>query len=187
MAEILAVLGEPPDANLGVVVDWGCGAGRLTRVMAEQADWVFAADACPDLLAELDDLPNVGRVLTDIPLLAGPVGRVDLVVSLHVMPCVTPEGVRESIRMLAALLRPGGRLVLGIPYWYRGETFHKPCKPEDLPGGWRIHTMTSIVSGWQEDRIWLEHAPAPIRLNPGHAPRFSDLAPLSLWVWRKEW
>lgn len=177
-----------PDGTFGVVVDWGAGAGRLTPHLAVQSEWVYAADACGSCLAGLDEqYPNVGVSATDIPLLAAPVESADLVVSLHVLYSLTPAGVHETIRQLSYLLKPRGFLVLDIPWWLEDRPYHKDPAPVDLPGGWWIHVGMDIMSGWGDEHLWLETAPKPLRYEIGGSPRWSDLAPLSLWVWRKMW
>lgn len=172
---------RPP---VGVVCDWGCGAGRLEPWIAGDAEWVYAADVADALGGVvLDD--QVAPVVTDIPELAAPWGSCDLVVSLHVLYSLTPDGARETVIQLGRLLKPGGMLVVDIPHWFQSEAWHQDPDPEGLPGGWRIHSGKTFLN--RVDRhLWLATVPEPLRFRPGTAPRWSDIAPLALWVWRKQ-
>jgi SAM-dependent methyltransferase len=95
-----------------VVVDVGCGVGRLTRVLARRAARVYALDISERMLelARLHngDLDNVTWLLGDGSTLAGvPDGAVDGCVS-HVVfqhipdPAITLGYVREMGRVLRA-------------------------------------------------------------------------------------
>jgi len=157
--EVTGVTGPRP-RDLGVVLDWGCGFGRLTGVLAATCKWVFAADASSDAVRGFERThPNISEVVTDIPALSAPEGSVDLVVSFHVLYSLTPAGVAEAIRQLAGLLAPHGRLILDIPHHYWGYR-HQAGKPEDrLPGGWWIHSFGEVSRAAHAAGLWIEHAP----------------------------
>jgi SAM-dependent methyltransferase len=97
-----------------VVVEIGCGVGRLTRVIAARAAHVKALDVSDQMLAiarrENDALENVDWILGDGVSLAGVAdSSADTVVS-HVVfqhipePAITLGYVRE----IGRVLRPGG-------------------------------------------------------------------------------
>lgn len=187
LAAIEQALGMPIDPAWSVL-DWGCGAGRLIPALADKAAWVYAADVCSYVLSDLADvlgLDNVETQATSIPACASGGNPIDLIVSLHVLYSFTPKGVREAVFELAGLLPIGGRLVLDIPYQFSREGYHEA--PEGLPGGWWVHDSNTIMSGdlsgEEGPGLWLRRAPQPIRHFP---PAWSDLEPLSLWVWEKQ-
>lgn len=188
LALVEHVLGESLRESW-TVLDWGCGAGRLTELLAGRVAWVFAADVCSPVLRWVEDFDrgNVAPVVTELPELAAPAGSVDLVISLHVLYSVTPDGVRETVRQLASLIPVGGRLCLDIPYRFARDPYHEDPDPVGLPGGWWVHSAQQLMSGDLAGNLgpglWLEHAPEPIR---SEVPSWSELEPLSLWVWRKQ-
>ena len=96
------------------MVEIGCGVGRLTRVLGERAQKVFAFDVSAEMLARArehnPELTNVEWVLGDgVSLVPVPDGAADGVFS-HVVfqhipdPAITLGYVREMGRVL----RPGG-------------------------------------------------------------------------------
>ncbi len=110
---IFGMLGVRVDAA-DLVVDIGCGVGRLTRVLATQAACVYAIDVSRDMLARAfqhnSTLGNVRWIEGDgVSLRPLTDGSVDACVS-HVVfqhipdPSITIEYVREMGRVL----RPGG-------------------------------------------------------------------------------
>lgn len=182
---VRAALSAPP-GPLGVVCDWGCGSGRLEPWIAADAEWVYAADASDmplGIACARGDV--VAPVVTDIPELGAPWGSCDLVVSLHVLYSLTPDGARETVRQLGRLLKPGGVLVVDIPHWFRANDWHQDPDPDGLPGGWRIHAAKTFLNRI-DSRLWLDHVPEPLRFRPRVAPRWNDIAPLALWVWRMQ-
>jgi SAM-dependent methyltransferase len=181
---VVAAVGRP-EGQLGTVVDWGAGAGRVAHFMAWWSDQVFMADAAGGLLADARGEAGPGNLVavqTLDPAEAAPQGGCDLVYSLHVLYSVTPEGVRATIEQLGGLLKVGGKLVLDIPWWY-AEPYHKDPDPVGLPGGWWIHTGQTMMNGI--DHLWLRTVPPPLSYTNG-APRWSDLTELRLWVWEKQ-
>jgi SAM-dependent methyltransferase len=97
------------------VIEIGCGVGRLTRVIAEQASSVRALDVSGEMLAAArrhnEQLTNVEWIQGDGKSLAGiETASADLVLS-HVVfqhipdPAITLGYVRE----IGRVLRPGGR------------------------------------------------------------------------------
>lgn len=110
LLDLLDAAVEPDD----VVLDLGCGVGRLTRPLAERARRVVAVDVSAEMLARArdhhGDLDNVEWRLGDGTSLAGIAdGSVDAVVCHVVLqhipdPAVTLGYVVEMGRVL----RPGG-------------------------------------------------------------------------------
>lgn len=111
-----------------LVLDFGCGSGRYAAPIAQRADaTVIAYDPCEVALAQLrrrhGDLVDAGRVVpvgggidalgealdrsgvADVALLAfGVLGHV-----------AGAERRRATLRAVAAMVRPGGSVLLGLP------------------------------------------------------------------------
>jgi SAM-dependent methyltransferase len=110
MLDLLGARIEPSDD----VVEIGCGVGRITRVLAEQADTVRAIDVSErmlDLAAELNpDLGNVRWMLGDGRSLDGiDTASVDVVHSHVVFQHIPdPEITLSYVREMGRVLRPGG-------------------------------------------------------------------------------
>lgn len=116
---VLTALGVEIEPE-SVVLDIGCGVGRLTRVLAARATQVLAIDISPEMLARARELnPHLTNVrwLRGDGIGLGPVpdGAVDVCVS-HVVfqhlpdPRITLGYVEEMGRVL----RPGGFAAFGI-------------------------------------------------------------------------
>ena len=106
---------EPVRARRGLVVELGCGSGRLTRHLVEAGHRVIATDASPAMLAlarQHSGAEEVARlVLPDDPIPAA-----DAVVSVgHALSYLADEtSVHRALVTIAAALRPGGVLALDI-------------------------------------------------------------------------
>jgi SAM-dependent methyltransferase len=109
-AERLGIAIAPGD----VVIDLGCGLGRLTRVVAARAARVLAIDISPEMLARAREL---NPQLTNVDWLAGdgfslqPVGdgAADALIShvvFHHIP--DPQITLGYVTEMGRVLRPGG-------------------------------------------------------------------------------
>ncbi|HEV3000724.1 MAG TPA: methyltransferase domain-containing protein [Solirubrobacteraceae bacterium] len=103
-----------------VVLDLGCGLGRLTRVLARRAGHVVALDVSPEMLRraqELNDaLNNVTWLLGDGETLTGVEdasldGAVSHVVFQHIPDAKVTLGYVEE---LARVLKPGAWAAFGL-------------------------------------------------------------------------
>jgi SAM-dependent methyltransferase len=113
---ILALL-EPVRERGGLVVEFGCGSGLLTRFLIEAGHRVIATDASPAMLDLARDVAAGGA--EDIRLLVlpdDPVPPADAIVgvghALNYLPDVA--GIDRALVGLAAALRPGGVLAFDI-------------------------------------------------------------------------
>jgi 2-polyprenyl-3-methyl-5-hydroxy-6-metoxy-1,4-benzoquinol methylase len=101
------------------VLDFGCGAGRLTIPLARRAVRVVACDVAPTMLlharrnAATAALQNVTYLLAAEALRLPP-GSFDFVVSLLVLQYVPPADGYALIRSLTRLLTPGGVAALHV-------------------------------------------------------------------------
>jgi SAM-dependent methyltransferase len=95
------------------VLDFGCGAGRLSQALAEHADEVVALDVSAPMLETARSLDRSGGCIsfvlaTDSDLRAFPDGSFDLVFTERVLQHL-PRPVLESyLAEFVRVLRPGG-------------------------------------------------------------------------------
>ena len=101
----------PPEA---VVVDIGCGIGRLTRPLAQRAPRVYALDVSNEMLAEArrrnEDLDNVDWLHGDgVSLQPVTDGSADMCISHVVFRHIPDVAITLGyIREMGRVLRPGG-------------------------------------------------------------------------------
>ncbi|HWS73171.1 MAG TPA: class I SAM-dependent methyltransferase, partial [Thermoanaerobaculia bacterium] len=111
LAAITSVVGRK--LPLRAVLDFGCGAGRLTIPLARRAANVVACDVAPTMLlharrnAEAEGLQNVTYLLADEAVRL-PHGSFDFICSLLVLQYVAPAAGYPLIAELTRLLAPGG-------------------------------------------------------------------------------
>jgi SAM-dependent methyltransferase len=124
LAAAASVVGH--DIALSSVLDFGCGAGRLTLPLARRATNVTACDISPTMLAHArqnaDDagLRNITYISND-QMVALPDGQFDFVCSLLVLQYVPRSSGYDIIRTLMRLLAPEGIAVLHLVLAPSGE------------------------------------------------------------------
>lgn len=95
-------------------LDAGCGEGRMTQALRQQAApgaWIVALDRQPEAVAAARTRHAADGICASIESLPLASGQFELVTAGHVLPSVPdiPRAVRELRRMLA----PGGVLLAG--------------------------------------------------------------------------
>jgi SAM-dependent methyltransferase len=128
LSGITAVIGR--EIALTSVLDFGCGAGRLTLPLARRARHVVACDVAPTMLlharrnAENAELHNVSFVsAADLPQLQP--ASFDLIVSLLVLQYIAPSAGYALIRIMTTLLAPGGVAALHVMLDRGGGELHR--------------------------------------------------------------
>jgi len=98
------------------VADLGCGSGWLSALCHQRGAWVLAADIAPrGVAAARRRYPEIGRfAVADIYHLPLRPGHFDAVVVSEVVEHL--EHLGEALAQVRGLLRPGGRLLIAVPY-----------------------------------------------------------------------
>lgn len=108
--------GIPADAT---ILDLGCGAGRLSRALADRYRQVIGIDAAPSMveLAEemCADVTNIEFRVSNGVELPAETGCVDAVVTIQVLQHVDPVALPRILAECRRVTRPGGQVVLHIP------------------------------------------------------------------------
>jgi SAM-dependent methyltransferase len=116
-----------------LVLDIGCGVGRLTRVLAGRAGHVLALDVSPEMLRRAQELNghlnNVTWLQGDGESLAGvDDASVDAAVSHVVFQHIpNPKITLGYVAELGRVLRPGGWAAFGIS---TDPELHRPREPQ---------------------------------------------------------
>ena len=153
-AKWLTELGVGP--RWGRVLDFGCGAGRLSQALAEHADEVVGVDVSPPMLEVARRLDASGRctfVLNDSQDLgAFDSSSFDLVYSELVLQHLPPPVIDSYLTEFVRVLAPDGVALLQCttrPLWtFKGRVWR-------LAPGWLVRLA---------QRVFLRY-PAPMRMT----------------------
>jgi SAM-dependent methyltransferase len=98
----------------GKALDFGCGAGRLLRQLADRFDSIVGVDVSQDQLSlTRQNIPSdTLRVFSSLDELAGEDGTFDFVNTFVVLQHIRPEQGYAIIDKLLKLLRPGGSFAI---------------------------------------------------------------------------
>jgi SAM-dependent methyltransferase len=160
-AEIEATLARAGQLGLAVsgarALDFGCGAGRLTRPLASRFAAVTGVDVAPAMLdLARQDNPVADRcefLLNDRPdLTILPDGTFDLVYSSIVLQHLPTALIKGYLAELGRVLRPGGSLV-----------FQLPTRPRRTPRGLAYRVLPPAALGIVQRRLL--GYPAPMRMH----------------------
>ena len=107
-----------PDASPESICDFGAGSGELCKLLRKQfpESGLICYEPAKDLLDEarqnLQQTPGVTFSKTISPAW---LGAVDLVFCLEVFEHLPPAETETAPREILQLLKPGGRLIVGVP------------------------------------------------------------------------
>jgi SAM-dependent methyltransferase len=138
----------------GVVLEIGCGIGRITRVLAARSREVLAVDVSDEMLARAREhnghLKNVRWILGDGVSLAGiPAASVDSCVSVVVLQHIPdPEVTLGYVGEVGRVLRPGGWAALQVS---NDPAIHRPRRRL----GPRLRALVGRAPGGQRHPAWL--------------------------------
>jgi SAM-dependent methyltransferase len=137
---------EPVREDGGLVLELGCGSGRLTRHLVAAGHRVVATDASPAMLelarAAVGDLAEVRQlVLPDDPL-----PEVDAVVSVgHAVNYLPDEAaVERALVAMAGALRPGGVIAVDVCDLRWGELRRSQPDVARVEDDWALFTRFSL-------------------------------------------
>ena len=154
----------PPPAD---VVEFGCGTGTVTEILADLGHLVDASDIAPEMIrrAKAKTARFAGQVAVRVADAGAPVTRlaaVDVVIARHlVWTLPSPE---KTLRRWVSMLRPGGRLVLVEGHWgmpspqsYVGGPplrWEGGVRAEDLVAALRPHVARIDVTDLDSVALW---------------------------------
>lgn len=112
---ILSLL-APVRARDGLVVELGCGSGRLTRHLVDAGHRVLATDASPAMVDLARTVVPDAEGVEVLVLPEDPIPVADAVVSVGHVCCYLPDeaAVAAGLRAAARAVRPGGVLALDL-------------------------------------------------------------------------
>jgi SAM-dependent methyltransferase len=135
--------------NLGRTIDFGCGNGVATELIALRATEVVGFEVVPEYLGEAPPLANVRWVLYDGLAVPAEAETFDTCVCFEVLEHTDDD--ERSMAEIARVLRPGGRVFLTLPNrWWVFETHG--CR---LPGPWHRVPFFSWLPKPLHDRFAL--------------------------------
>ena len=147
-----------------VVLDAGCGSGRITRLLLDRGARVLAVDADPGMVALAREAlpPDVAVWQQDLLELTAP-EPVDVVFSNAVFHWITDH--ERLFARLHAALRPGGRLVAQCGG--AGNIADVLRVVGERPGTWLYATAEDTerrlrAAGFPHARAWLEPKPTEV-------------------------
>lgn len=126
-------------AGTDVVLEWGCGAGWNLATL--RAGHRFGMDIEPALQSQVEasgaEFVATTRTLAD--------ASIDVVIAHHSLEHA-PDPLSVLVE-LERLLRPGGRLLLTVPYENtRAERHYNPAEPNHHLFSWNPQTLGNLVT-----------------------------------------
>lgn len=138
----------PVRAAGGLVVELGCGSGRLTRHLLDAGHRVIATDASPAMLDLAREAGPGAEDIRQLVLPDDPIPACDAVVSVgHVLSYLPDaEAVERALVSAAGALRPGGVLALDLCDLRWGELRRDAPDSGRVGDDWAIITRYRVPS-----------------------------------------
>lgn len=182
-----ALLARHAAALRGPVLELGCGAGRVTRVLAALSDEVLALDVSPRMVAACRaNVPGARVELGDLLALADrDDGSADAVVAVANVLDVLGDADRvATLAHLHRLLAPDGLLLLSTHNRAFAGLAQNPTRLFDLPSdrsaralagsAWRARRAPARLRNRRRTRPYLRDEPGYAIVNDGaHDNRFA--------------
>lgn len=142
---ILALL-EPVRECGGLVLELGCGSGRLTRHLVDAGHRVVATDASPAMLELARQTASGAAEIRLLALPDDPLPECDAIVSTgHVLSYLTDEAaVDRALLATGQALRPGGVLAIDLCDLRWGEARGDTPNYSRVEDDWAIVTRFSL-------------------------------------------
>ncbi len=136
---ILSLL-EPVREEGGLVVELGCGSGRLTRHLLDVGHRVVATDASPAMLDLAHGYVGDALEIRELVLPDDPIPEADAIVSVgHVLNYLTDaDAMERALVMIANALRPRGLLAIDLCDLTYGEATSAPSTGAWVTDDWAL-------------------------------------------------
>jgi SAM-dependent methyltransferase len=144
---ILSLL-EPTLKRNGLVVELGCGSGRLTKYLVDAGHRVIATDASPAMLEIARGFVEGAEAIEELTLPDDPIPEADAIVSVgHVLSYLPDEpALDRALVAMARALRPGGLIAIDLCDRSYGEGDGKGSTMGWVTDDWALITERSRPS-----------------------------------------
>lgn len=121
---------DRPLSSFRAILDWGCGAGRVTRYLGMMSPVVTGVDIDADNLQHsAASLPEVAFEQVGLyPPTAFPDGRFDLVIGLSVLTHLKESAQDQWLEELRRIVEPGGILLLSVQGLAQSALYRAPLE-----------------------------------------------------------
>ncbi|HLM17954.1 MAG TPA: class I SAM-dependent methyltransferase [Acidimicrobiia bacterium] len=130
----------------GLVLEFGCGSGLLTRYLVDAGLRVLATDASPAMLELARETAPGAEGFARLTLPDDPVPRADAIVGighpLNYLP--TLDAIERALAALARAVRPGGLLATDFEDFEWGEARRGEPERSRVGDDWAIITRISV-------------------------------------------
>ena len=156
MADRICALQDEFSCPRGLILDLGCGTGRLMEALSRRGADVIGADRSEEMLAVARErLPNA-------LLLCLPMQKLDLYGTVNAVVCtldslnhlLTLQGMKKAVERAGLFLEPGGMFIFDVNSPYKHE--------EILQNNTFVYDRPEVYCVW---RNRLRHLTVDIRLD----------------------
>jgi SAM-dependent methyltransferase len=160
-----------PNAGRERALDFGCGVGRITRVLADHFESVDGVDVARSMIARASELNrSQGRCRFHanraVDLACFSTATFDVVYSRLVLQHLTPPVVSSYVREFLRVLKPGGALMFQLPGVVATDPEQAFCDAPVTGGVLKRHVPRAIVSLYRrfKYRVVLRHSLARMEM-----------------------
>lgn len=155
-----------PFSQVGTLLDVGCGSGEFLQRMRDTGWRVLGTEPDPNAAARLQDRLGF-RVFSNVGEVEAQPERFDLITLSHVIEHV-PDPL-ATLRQLARLLKPGGRLVITTPNakGFGASLFGRFWRGLEPPRHFNVFTPESLSEALVGAGLRVETLRTEVRLARG--------------------